>query len=142
MKFKTINENSLLLVFDRGDDVMSTLTTFARQHPIRSASFTAIGACERAVIAYWNRETKEYERIDVGEQVEVVSLTGNIARGEDGEPRVHAHAALGKRDGSLIGGHFVSGVVYPTLELVLIPSDVVLQRKRDEGTGLPLLSIE
>lgn len=139
MKSQTIGEQSFLLVFDRGDEIAETLTSFARDHGIRGASFTAIGACRRATIAYWNPGTKEYEKIEVSEQVEVVSLTGNIAHGEDDRPRVHAHVALGKRDGTLIGGHFVSGEVHPTLELFLMPANVVLRRKRDQETGLTLI---
>ena len=142
MKFQAINENRFLLVFDRGDEIAETLTSFARDNGIRGASFTAIGACRHATIAFWNSDTKDYEKIEVPEQVEVVSLKGNLALGEDGRPRVHAHVALGKRDGTLIGGHFLSGVVYPTLELFLISSDVALQWKRDEETGLPLLAID
>ena len=142
MKFQAINENAFVLVFDREDEITETLTSFARDNDISGASFTAIGACRRATIAYWNPDTKDYEKIEVSEQVEVVSLNGNIAHGEDGQPRVHAHVALGKRDGTLIGGHFLSGVVYPTLELFLITSGTVLRRKRDDETGLPLIVID
>ena len=141
MKFQTVNENSFLLVFERGDEIGKTLTTLARERAIHGASFTAIGACRRATIAYWNPDTKEYEKIEVDEQVEVVSLTGNIALGEDGQPRVHAHVALGKRDGTLIGGHFLSGEVHPTLELFLTTTRVVLQRRKDQETGLPLIAL-
>ena len=141
MKFQTIDEKTFLLIFDRGDEVAETLTSFARDKSVRAASLTAIGACRRATIAFWNPDTKEYEKIEVPEQVEIVSLNGNIARGEVGQPRLHAHVALGKRDGTLIGGHFVSGVVDPTLELFLIASDAALQRRRDEETGLRLIAI-
>lgn len=142
MKFRSNNETSFLLVFGRGDEIAATLTSFAREQAIHGASFTAIGACRSATIAYWNPDTKDYEKIEVSEQVEVVSLNGNIALGEDGQPRVHAHVALGKRDGTLVGGHFLSGVVYPTLELFLTPSSAALQRRRDEETGLALIAID
>ena len=142
MKFQAVNDNVFLLVFDRGDEIVETLTAFARDNRIGGASFSAIGACRRATIAYWNPETREYEKIEVAEQVEVVSLIGNIGRGEDDQPRVHAHVALGKRNGTLIGGHFLSGEVHPTLELFLTPTIAVLQRRKDEETGLPLLAIK
>lgn len=142
MKFQTLNESTFLLVFDRGDEIVTTLTSFARDNGISGASFTAIGACQRATIAFWNPDTKDYEKIEVGEQVEVVSLIGNIALGKDGKPRVHAHVALGKRDGTLIGGHFLSGVVHPTLELFLTPSGAALHRRSDQETGLPLMAID
>ena len=142
MKVRAFSESAFLLVFDSGDEIEATLTSFARDNGIDGASFTAIGACRRATIAFWNPKSKEYEKIEVSEQVEVVSLTGNIALGENGQPRVHAHVALGKRDGSLIGGHFLTGEVHPTLELFLVRSGVALHRKRDDETSLPLLTIE
>lgn len=38
-------------------------------------------------------------------------------------------------------GDALSGEVHPTLELFLIPTIAVLQRRKDEETGLPLLAI-
>src|SRR5687767_7076057 len=119
LKSKQINENpaAYLLVFSSGDEVVSTLTAFARDSKILAAHFYALGALERATLAYWNRETKAYEDIPVDEQVEVVSLIGDVTAGVKGEPRIHAHASLGRRDGSLQGGHLKNAVVHPTLEL-------------------------
>lgn len=59
--------SAFLLVFDRGDEITEGLTSFARDHAITGASFTAIGACSRAVIAYWNAVTKEYEKLPIPE---------------------------------------------------------------------------
>jgi uncharacterized protein len=77
----------------------------------------------------------------VHEQVEVLSLVGNIARDEDGEPKVHAHVVLGRSDGTTRGGHLLEGRVRPTLEVVLTETPEHLRRKTDEETGLPLISI-
>ena len=142
MKSRMINEKPVrfLLVFDRGDEIVATLSAFARDNAVPGAMFTAIGACSRATIAYWNAETKEYEELEVSEQVEIVSLSGSIAT-VDGSPRVHAHIALGKRDGSLIGGHLLTAIVYPTLELFLVPSEATLKRRLDDETGLMLIDL-
>jgi predicted DNA-binding protein with PD1-like motif len=142
VKSKQINENppTYLLVFDRGDEVIERLTAFARDANILFASFHALGAFERATFAFWNWDTRRYEDIPIGEQVEVVSLVGNVARDEKGKHRVHAHVSLGKRDGSLIGGHLKVGIVRPTLELVLTQSNVEITRRRDDETGLPLIT--
>jgi predicted DNA-binding protein with PD1-like motif len=141
MKSRVIGESSraFLLVFDRGDEVAATLTAFAASHDIGGARFTAIGACERATIAYWNASTKQYEHIEIEEQVEIVSLIGNIARDEDGKPRLHGHVAIGRRDGTLVGGHFIEGRVHPTLELFLDVLAAPIDRRKDEGTGLQLI---
>jgi len=139
MKSQRVSDAVVLLVLDRGDTAPAVLTEFAAAHEIRGAHFTALGACERAKIAYWNASTKKYEEIEVAEQVEVVSLIGNIALGEDGKPRVHAHVALGKRDGTLIGGHLLEARVYPTLEIFLTIVDVTIERKTHAETGLALI---
>ena len=128
-----------LLIFDQGDDVSSTLLDFTKRSAIPGGSFTAIGALSDATIAYWNKESKQYENIAVEEQVEVVSMIGNIAQSSDG-PKLHAHIVLGKRDGSTVAGHFVRGVVFPTLEVFLTARELSAVRKKDPETDLWLLS--
>jgi uncharacterized protein len=128
----------LLLVFDKGDDFAPVLLDFAKRNAIGAASFHAIGAFRDAAIAYWNAETKKYEEIPIAEQVEVVSMTGNITPSSE-DLKLHAHVVLGKRDGSAVAGHFVRGIVYPTIEVFLTVRDTNVQRKKDPDTGLWLL---
>ncbi|HJQ28832.1 MAG TPA: PPC domain-containing DNA-binding protein [Rubrobacter sp.] len=135
-------ERTFALVFETGEEVVSGLTEFAAKHGLDAASFTAIGAFGAATLGYFDMEEKEYERIPVHEQVEVLSLVGNIARDQDGEPKVHAHVVLGRSDGTTRGGHLLEGRVRPTLEVVLTETPEHLRRKTDEETGLPLISID
>lgn len=128
------------LVFDRGDEILATLRAFALEHGIRGGRFAAIGAIERGVVAYWDREAREYERIEVDEQVEVLALIGDVAV-EGEETRIHAHATLGRRDGSTIGGHLLEGTVYPTLEMHLVDYGGPLERRKDDETRLSLIAI-
>ena len=47
MKYKLLNgidNSTYALVFDPGDEVMETLATFANEHSLKAARFTAIGA--------------------------------------------------------------------------------------------------
>jgi hypothetical protein len=128
-----------LLVLDPDDEFVASLTDFAKKNRIEGGSFSAIGAFQQATIAYWNRETKEYEKIEVAEQVEVLALGGSIARSSD-DVKIHAHAVLGRRDGSTIGGHLMRGVVFPTLEIFVVDYGARLTRQKDVETGLWLLS--
>jgi predicted DNA-binding protein with PD1-like motif len=128
-----------LLVFDKGDDVGSTLLEFAKRNAIGAASFYAIGALREATIAYWNAETKKYDEIPVPEQVEVASMIGSIAPSAE-DLKLHAHIVLGKRDGSAVVGHFRRGIVYPTLEVFLTARDAKVRRAKDEETRLWLLT--
>jgi predicted DNA-binding protein with PD1-like motif len=127
-----------ILVLRTGDDALDAIKELAIRNRIEGASFSAIGAFQTATIAYWNWDTKEYEHIEVAEQVEVLTLTGNVARSGN-DPRLHAHVILGRRDGSTIGGHLIRGIVRPTLEVFLIDYGMRLARTRDEMTGLWLL---
>ena len=128
----------MLLVLNAGDDVMERLIAFANEQAIEGASFSAIGAFSRATIAYWNPETKKYEEIAVDEQVEVLSLLGSLATSDNGI-RLHAHATLGRRDGSTIGGHLLRATVYPTLEVFVVDAGERIVRAKDEATGLMLI---
>jgi predicted DNA-binding protein with PD1-like motif len=127
-----------ILVLRTGDDALDAIKELAVRNRIEGASFSGIGAFQTATIAYWNWDTKEYEHIEVAEQVEVLTLTGNVARSGN-DPRLHAHVVLGRRDGSTIGGHLIRGLVRPTLEVFLIDYGMRLARARDETTGLWLL---
>jgi len=127
-------QRRFLLVFDKGDDVLATLRAFADSQAVRGASFVALGAFSSATVAYWNPATKEYEHIAVDEQVEVLSLAGNLGN------KIHAHVTLGRRDGSTIGGHLVAATFFPTLEMTVVAYDEAIVRETDAETGLSLIT--
>ena len=126
------------LVFETGDEVIAGLTDFAVREEIHAAHFTAIGAFSSAVLAYFDWETKDYLKIPVQEQVEVLVLTGDIAL-KEGKPTVHAHVVVGRRDGTTRGGHLLSARVRPTLEVALTTGGV-LRKRFDPVTGLALIA--
>jgi predicted DNA-binding protein with PD1-like motif len=130
-----------VLVFEPDDEVIETLQRFASEHVTTSAFFHAIGGFSSATLAYWNPATKEYEDIPVAEQVEVLSLAGNLTRLPTGF-KVHAHATLGRRDATTVGGHLKRGVVFPTLEMIVTSTAMAIHRDRDEKTGLDLIVAE
>jgi uncharacterized protein len=126
------------VVLATGEEVMAALTELATAEELTACSFTAIGAFSRAAIGFFDLERRDYERIEIGEQVEVLALNGNVALA-DGKPKIHAHVVLGRRDGSALGGHLLAGHVRPTLEIVAREAPGHLRRRHDAGTGLPLL---
>src|SRR5205823_3411402 len=141
MRAKVIDqatERTWALVFAAGDEVVSTLQTFAAQTGLTAARFTAIGAFRDATLGYFDWQTKRYQRIPVREQVEVLALVGDIAL-ENDTPKIHAHVVVGKRDGTAHGGHLLEAYVRPTLELIIVESPNYLSREIDEKTGLPLI---
>jgi hypothetical protein len=144
MKYKVLNKGDIVtyaVVFDNGDEVMEGLKKFVNDHKLSSGRFTAIGAFQRAELGFFDYDIKDYKKIDVPEQVEVLSLLGDIALFGN-ESKVHAHVVLGKYDGNAIGGHLMSGIVHPTLEVILEETSGYLQRKMDRETWLPLIVID
>lgn len=142
MRSTEFDKQTTLLIFDKGDEVIETLVDFAKRNNLRAAHFTAVGAFSECVLGYFDREINDYLRNSINEQVEVMSLIGNIAQTEDGKPKVHAHVVVGKQNGVARGGHLLKGQVWPTLEMTLVSSPYELKRKVDEETGLPLIAIE
>jgi len=119
---------------------MEHLKTFANEHSLKAARFTAIGAFSSAELGFFDYGIKDYKKIPVNEQVEVLSLIGDVALYGD-ESKLHAHVVLGRADGTTVGGHLLKATVHPTLELILEESPGYLQRRIDRETGLPLIEI-
>jgi predicted DNA-binding protein with PD1-like motif len=133
-------EKSFAIVMETGDEAMASLLSFARENQLTAAHFTGIGAFSRVVLGYFDWEKKDYVRIAVNEEVEVVSLLGDISL-EKAQPKIHAHAVIGKRDGTAMGGHLLEAIVRPTLEIVVVESPSYLQREFDPGSGLALIKL-
>ncbi len=92
-------------------------------------------------LGYFDWQKKEYKKIPIAEQVEVLSLIGDVAWKEDGEPEVHAHVVLGKADGTAWGGHLMEAHVRPTLEVILMEAPRHLERRYDPESGLALIRV-
>ena len=107
---------SFELVMDPGEEAIEEMSAFAQERDVELASFTAIGGFQEIQLGFFNLETRGFDPIDVHEdQVEVLSLIGEISRFEDGSPHVHGHVVVGRRDGTTRGGHLLRGVVQPIL---------------------------
>jgi predicted DNA-binding protein with PD1-like motif len=143
MRGKLVGENggkTYVVIFETGDEAVSGLCAFAREQNLSDAHIAAIGAFQQVTVAYFDWRTKEYQHIPIVQQVEVLSLVGDIAL-KDGEPMLHAHVVVGKRDGSAHGGHLIEGIVRPTLEVVIQESPVHLHREHDAASGLALIKL-
>jgi hypothetical protein len=143
MQAKLIDEHDRVyaLIFGTGEDPMAELAQFAGEHKLSASSFTAIGAFSEAMLGYFDWEKKDYERIPVREQTEVLALVGDITLDDAGGRKVHAHVVLGKRDGAACGGHLLAAKVRPTLEVILTESPAYLRRRHDPASGLALIRI-
>jgi hypothetical protein len=142
MKVRLLSENAgvknYVVILTKGDEVMSGLTDFARQNKVTSARFTAIGAFSHATVAWFDGSRKEYKLIPIKQQVELVSMIGDIAL-VNNNPAVHAHVSVASSDGTVRGGHLINAFVFPTLELFMTVYPTPLDKQPDEVTGLELI---
>jgi uncharacterized protein len=143
MRYKLVDERpkTFVLVFETNDELAQSLKEFASQEKLASASFKAIGALSSVRLGWLNWETKRYEpSVSLDEQLELLSLIGDIAL-KDGEPQIHAHAVVGKRDGTAHGGHLLQAHIRPTCEVVLTESPVHLTKEFDPTAGIALIKL-
>jgi predicted DNA-binding protein with PD1-like motif len=82
------------------------------------------------VLGFFDWEKKDYRKIPVVEQVEVVSLLDDVALGPDGKPALHPHVVVSLADGTAMGGHLLEAHVRPTLEVVLTDSPRICISRR------------
>ncbi|OZM76058.1 PPC domain-containing DNA-binding protein [Pseudonocardia sp. MH-G8] len=129
------------VVMAKGDEAAEELARFAQEHEISAAALTAVGACREATLGYFDPDVMRYQDIPVTAQAEILSLVGDVAT-KDEKPAVHAHAVLGLRDGSTVGGHLQRAVVWPTLEVIVTESPAHLRKRVDEETGLALIALD
>jgi uncharacterized protein len=139
MRFQRFGSR-LQVRLESGDPVMDSLLRLLQSENIGYAAVTGLGAVRRVRLSYWNGDTRTYETHDVEEQLEVVSLIGN-ATINDGQPFLHLHISLGRRDLSVFGGHFNDAVAHPTLEVWLQPEAGAVHRARDEASGLAVMQL-
>ena len=126
-----------VVIFAKGDEVLSGVTDFATREHIVAARFTAIGALSRATVGWFDKGRKAYKLNRVDEQVELASLIGDVGLVQ-GKPAIHTHMTVGLSDGSVRGGHLVEAVTFPTVELFLTAFAAPLQKLPDPETGLSL----
>ena len=129
------------LVLARGDEVMTALSDFAKAEQVTAASFTAIGAVRNAEVGWFDFSKQQYKAMRYDDQVEVLSLVGDIGTGSDGKAVVHAHATLGRENGRAFGGHLIGATVSPTLEVFVTTYPQPLKKKLDPKDDVELFQL-
>jgi uncharacterized protein len=141
MKYRQIDKSpkTFVLVFETGDELAKGLSQFATEQGLSAASFKAVGALSSVRLGWFSWKSKKYEpSVTLDEQLELLSLIGDVALKDD-KPAVHAHAVVGKKDGTAHGGHLLEAHIRPTCEVVLIESPTHLQKFVDPESGLALI---
>lgn len=125
-----------VLVLAANDDVQSALLTFVKKEHVAAAHFTAIGGVKEPVVGWFDPARKQYKLMALDEQVEVLTLSGDVALSSKGDPVVHSHAVFGRPNGEAWGGHVVKATVAPMLEVFLTAYPEPLRKVPDSTFGI------
>jgi uncharacterized protein len=124
-----------VLVFGKGDEVMSGLADWAKRENIEAGHLTAIGALSSVLFGWFDKDLRAYRDIPIDQQVECISFLGDIGFA-DGKPALHVHGCVGRPDGSLAGGHVLRAIVWPTLELFVTAFERPIAKRKDQESDL------
>lgn len=132
MKVKLLSTSgqtkTYVLIFSKGDEVVSGLTEFAQKYDVKSAHYQAIGDALSAKVGVFDYGRKAFKVIPFTDPVEVSSLTGDVAV-YNGKPVAHTHVNLVTFDGLVHGGHLFELISGPTIELILTVEPTPLYKK-------------
>lgn len=123
-----------------GEEIHASLKELATLERIDAAGVEGIGAVYDAVLGYFDRTTSEYLRKTVPEEMEILSLSGNLSVKES-QPFAHLHVVLGGRTFEAVAGHLFEGRTGATCEIIVRPLAGFVRRTLDEATGLYLLDL-
>ncbi len=133
--------SGFVLRLEQGDDILKTLKQFADTKRVYAAFFEGIGSLYKARLGHYDfKDTKTYKYETFDEDLEILSLSGNVSTIDD-KALPHAHATLGRRDFSVIGGHLEEGSFANMVEVNLTTLPGKLEKARDADIGLNLLRL-
>ncbi|MFH2045507.1 MAG: PPC domain-containing DNA-binding protein [Pseudomonadota bacterium] len=140
--FNKIESSELFMgKISNGGDLLEEITDICCKKSITLGRVEAIGAVQKARLAFYNQQTREYQFITIDQPLEITKLVGNISL-KDGEPVVHAHITLADKTGQAYGGHLAPGTVVFACEFIMeVFTGQVFERKLDKLTGLHLWEI-
>lgn len=128
-----------ILRLEKDEEVFAELIKYAQANNIAAAYFSAIGTCSAVELGFYNAFLKEYRRKPFLENLEIVSLSGNLGI-LSGQPVIHAHGVFSDNEFGTKGGHIFSVKVLATCEVYLDILNGTLTRTQDPVFNLNLLS--
>ena len=108
----TRSDDDLFIRLDPGEEIHQKLKELADELGINAAAITSgIGRTRDNLYGYMNEEGV-YQRRELTPPSELVSISGNIARTEQGEPFTHIHSCWSDDDYTVHAGHMFQATVH------------------------------
>ena len=125
----TRSGSDILVRLDPGEEIHAALKELADDLGFDAAAITSgIGRTRDNQYGYMNEEGV-YQRRFLNQPAELVSLSGNIARTEQGEPFTHIHCCWSDDENDVHAGHLFESTVHVVAEIhVRVMQDTVMMR--------------
>ena len=125
----TRSGDDLFVRLDPNEEIHSTLQNLADEVGFDAAAITSgIGRTRDNLYGYMN-EQGVYQRRPLESPSELVSLSGNIARTQEGKAFTHIHCCWSDDDNNVHAGHMFQSEVHVVAEIdIRILSKVIMMR--------------
>ena len=122
----------------KGKDLLEELIDFCHDNQVKCGIVHVVGSVVNATLGYYDQTKKKYDKKVFDEELELVSLNGNISI-QDNRPIVHAHAVFSDKEFHTVGGHLLPGTKIFVCEAYIqeIVGDAKVRRS-DKVTKLSL----
>jgi predicted DNA-binding protein with PD1-like motif len=128
-------ENGWLIFLKKGEEIRSSLASWAKKEKISGAYFWGIGGITDVELGFFDKERNVYLNRKFEGDFELLTCMGDIT--EDG---VHAHVTISGSDFTTLGGHLQHATISVFGEFLVSPTDFI-GRTPDAPTGLKRLDL-
>lgn len=140
MKSRKIN-NAYIIVLDKGEEIIKTLTKFCDEKNIKFGSISGIGGADNVVIKYYDLKKQKYiSKCFSGKNYEIILLNGNITK-VSGKSFPHLHVVIGDSDYKSYSGHLESAVISLTCEIFISFFNQQINRKFNKKFKLNFIDL-
>ncbi len=130
-----------MLVLKKGENVFKSIQQCAADAKLNGATFTGLGAVDKATLRYFDHKTKKYHKEYYLNFLELLVLNGNITM-VNGKRTLHIHSVLSDKNFKVFGGDMENATVAATAEIQIQPLSSPLVKKADVATGLNLIQTQ
>ena len=131
----------IVIRLDEGDEIVAEVMEVCRREQVSAALVQGIGFTDEMKIRIYDRDSDTFLFHTVKEPMEITSLTGNIARADNGL-YAHLHIMAADREMNVKGGHLISFRIAAAGEIVLNLCDGVFFRGASDDQRLGPISFE
>jgi predicted DNA-binding protein with PD1-like motif len=134
------SDDTYVLVLDKGEEILTSITELCQKEDITAASITGIGATDYLEAGFYDTDEKKYYIKKYDEDLEILALNGNITL-VDNLPNVHLHILVSDMQGRALGGHLNKALISVTCEIFIKTLPTAIHRQKCPIFGINMIAL-